>query len=232
MKFKYQRYAIRNLSVYASIAFVIGYMLLSTPWGSGIYLNHLAFFPRQVLHGQIWRIFTAMLYPPITGSVFSALLGILIYYSFASAVEKTLGSFEFNVYFFGSFLIGELGNIVYFLITGNNVPFIPMFTHFSVFIAFAMLYAESMVLLFFIIPIKVKYIAAFELALYTFYFIFGDSTSALFGIAYTRVSILAAMIPVFLFYRMVYHGDKGIIQDIKDYFKNQKRRKEWKDQWK
>lgn len=232
MKFKYQRYAIKNLAVYASVIFAIGYMLISTPVGADIYSRYLMFTPRDVLHGQIWRIFTAMLYPPFSGGVFNALLGIFIYYSFASAVEQICGEFEFNVYFFGSILIGELGNIAYYLFTGNNFPFIPMFTYFSVFIAFAILYAESTVLLFFIIPIKTKYLAVFELALYTFYFIFGDNLSRIFGIAYTRFAIVAAMIPVYLFYRLIYNGNGSIFSSIRDMINRGKRRREWRDQWK
>ncbi len=183
LKFKYQKYAIKNLAVYASILFAIGYMLISTQFGAELYVRYLAFSPREVLHGQVWRIFTAILYPPFSGGLLNALIGIFIYYSFASAVEQVCGAFEFNIYFFGSFLIGEIGNILYYLFTGNNFPFIPMFTYFAVFIAFAILYSESTVLLFFILPIKTKYLAIFQLALYTFYFIFGDNYSRVFGIA-------------------------------------------------
>lgn len=232
MKMKFQRYAIRNLAVYASVAFAIGYLMLSTDAGSALYSQYLAFYPRQVLHGQIWRIFTALLYPPSMGNVFSGILGILIYYSFASTAERMMGEFEFNVYFFGSFLIGEAGNIIYYLITGFNAPFIPLFTQFSVFMAFAIIYADAVILLFFIIPLKAKYLAIFELALYTFYFIVGDSLSGFFGISYTRISIIAALIPIYLFYRMVYGSGKGIISDIKDSIEKRNRQKQWRDQWK
>ncbi len=231
-KMRFQRYAIKNLAVYASIAFAIGYLMISTPQGADIYSRYLAFYPQQVLHGQVWRIFTAMLYPPSMGNVLSGILGILIYYSFASTVERMMGDFEFNIYFFGSFLIGELGNIIYYLITGFNAPFIPLFTQFSVFMAFAIIYAEATILLFFVIPLKAKYLAIFELALYTFYFIVGDSLSRVFGIIYTRISIIAALIPIYCFYRMVYGSGKSIISDIRDSIDRKKRQKQWRDQWK
>ena len=235
MKFKYQRYAIKNLAVYVSVCFAIGYMLLSSGMGGSVYARFLAFFPKQVLHGQIWRILTAILYPPITGGLFNAALGILIYYSFASTVERTMGEFEYNVYFFGSLLIGELGNIIYYLLTGNNAPFLPVFTHFSVFMAFSILYAESTILLFFILPIKAKYLAIVEAALYTFYFIFGDGMTSAYGIMYTRISIIAAFIPVVLFYMFVnkdnLHGG-NIFSDLKYRAQQKKRQKEWRDQWK
>ena len=121
--------------------------------------------------------------------------------------------------------------IIYYLITGVDAPFIPLFTQFSVFMAFAIMYAESTILLFFILPLKAKYLAVFELALYTFYFIVGDGFSSLFGILYTRISIIAALIPVYLFYRMVYNGGESIFKEIKNYFNRRKRQKEWRDQW-
>ena len=224
MKLKYQRYAIRNLAVYVSVCFAIGFMLMSTPAGRSLYIRLFAFLPREVLHGQVWRILTALLYPPITGSIFNGILGILIYYSFASTVEKTMGEFEYNVYFFGSILIGELGNIVYYLLTGNNVPFLPVYTHFSVFMAFSIMYAESTILLFFLVPVKAKYLALAEAALYTFYFIFGDG--------YTRISIIAAFIPVLLFYKAVNRGSiKDLISGWKRKSEQKKRQKEWRDQW-
>ena len=235
MKLKYQRFAIRNLAVYVSVCFAAGYLLLSSPFGSGIYINFLAFLPKQVLHGQIWRILTAILYPPVTGGLFNAVLGILIYYSFATTVERTMGEFEYNVYFFGSILIGEIGDLIYYLITGNNVPFLPVFTHFSVFMAFSIMYAESTILLLFLLPVKAKYLALIEAVLYVFYFIFGDSMSRVYGIMYTRISIIAAFIPVVLFYMAVNKGQMhggNIFSDIKYRMQQKKRQKEWRDQWK
>ena len=235
MKLRFQRYAIHNLSVYVSVCFAVGYLLLSSGFGARLYIDYLAFLPREVLHGQVWRILTAILYPPVTGGLFNAVLGILIYYSFASAVERTMGSFEYNVYFFGSILIGEIGNLIYYLLTGNNVPFLPVFTHFSVFMAFSIIYAESTILLFFILPVKAKYLAIIEAALYTFYFIFGDSMSRVYGIMYTRISIIAAFIPVILFYLAVNKGNMhggNIFSDLKYRAEQKKRQKEWRDQWK
>lgn len=223
-KFKYQKYAIKNLAMYVSILFAIGYLMLSTNVGYNIYFRYLAFYPREVLHGEIWRIVTAIIYPPSTGGALMAILGIFIYYNFATAVERTMGSFEFNVYFFGSFLIGELGNIVYFLISGVDAPFLPLFTHFSVFMAFAIMYAETMVLLFFFIPVKTKYLAIFELALYTYYFVVGGT--------YERIGIIAALIPIYLFYRMVYNGGGNIFSNIKNTFERRKRQRDWRDSWK
>lgn len=227
LKSKLGRFAVKDLALYVTIIFGIGFLLLMTQKGQEIYYNFLAFLPYQVLHGQIWRILTVIFYPPVTGSsLLMGVLGIFIYYNFASTVEKSLGDFEFNLYFWGSLLIGEIGNIIYYLITKQNAAFLPVYTHFSVFMAFAILYSEAKVLLFFIIPIKVKWLALAELALYIVNFITGD--------LYVKISIAAALIPVILFYFLVHEekGDGNVISNMKFRMQQKKRRKEWQDQWK
>ncbi len=226
-KLKYQRYAIRNLAVYACVCFAVGYLLISTDVGAKFYLGWLAFTPKEVLHGQIWRIFTAILYPPsISYGVIGAVLGILIYYSFASNVEAMMGSFEYNLYFFGSIIIGEIGTIIYYLLTGTNYPYLPMYTHFAVFMALAIMYADATVLFFFIIPIQIKYLALFEVAVYIYQFVVGS--------LYTKIAIAAAFIPVIIFYNVVSQskgGSGNIIKDIKRAFTDRKRQNEWRNNW-
>ena len=234
LKNKYRRFAIENLALYASLTFGLGWLLMSTSVGASVYTRYLMFFPQEVLHGQIWRILTAFLYPPFAGSsIFMALLGIYIYYNFASVVERVMGAFDFNVYFFGSFLVGELGSILYYLISGNDLPYLPVYTQFAVFMAFAILYPDTQVLLMFILPIKTKYLALAELAIYLYNFIVGDGFGRMFGMLYTRINIIAALIPIAIFYLCVYHGQGGgnIIDNIRWKMHQRRRRKEWKDQW-
>jgi len=226
MKQKLSGIAVRNLSLYVTVIFAIGYVLLLTSKGSEVYSRYLAFYPYQVLHGQIWRILTAIFYPPVnSGNILLGALGIIIYYNFASAVERMMGDFEYNLYFFGSILIGELGAVVYYLITKDNAPFIPMYTHFSVFMAFAIMYPEASVLLFFIIPIKIKWVAIVELVIYLWRLVAGS--------LYTKISIIAALIPILVFYLIVSKNRNGadIITRIRFRMEQKKRQKEWKNQW-
>lgn len=226
LKTKYQRYAIQNLAMYASLLFAIGYLMLQMPLGYSIYMNYLIFAPHQVLHGQIWRILTAILYPPFAGSgIVFALLGIYIYYNFASVVEQMMGEFEYNVYFFGSLLIGEIGAIVFYLIYGINAPYLPVYTHFAVFMAFAIMYPDASILLMFVLPLKAKYLAIAEIVIYVYNFIMGT--------AYTRITILAALLPILLFYLFVDHNRNGgnIISNFKWKLKQKQRQKEWRDNW-
>lgn len=229
-KQKFGRFAVENLSLYVTVIFAIGYLLIVTGFGTNI-MQYLAFYPKQVLHGQIWRILTAIFVPPtFTSNLLLGALSIFIYYNFASVVERSMGEFEYNLYFFGSILIGELGTLIYYLITGENIFFYTTYSTFSVFMAFAILYSEARVLLFFIIPIKVKYVAWVELAIYLFNMI----TAIVQKDLYSVISIIAALIPVGIFYLTVQKNRSGenLISRIQFRAKQRERQKEWKSYWK
>ena len=61
----------------------------------------------------------------------------------------------------------------------------------SLFFAYAALYPDEQVLLFMFLPIKMKYLALADAALYLYYFIVGGAS--------TRVTIVLCLLNVFLF---------------------------------
>jgi hypothetical protein len=75
-----------------------------------------------------------------------------------SSLEQEWGSFKFNVYYF----MGIIGTIIAAFISGN--PVTAMYLNLSLFLAFAKIYPDYELLLFFILPAKVKYLAWIELA--------------------------------------------------------------------
>lgn len=215
-RFKYQRYAIQNLSTYVSVAFSAGCLIrLTMPE----LFNLLLFYPNEVLHGQIWRILTTVVYPPIDSDVFFMLLGVYVYYSMSTTLERWWGSFNFNIYFFSSLILSELGSLVLFWITGFDLPLIPSYMYFSVFLAYAITFPEASFLLFFVLPIKAKYLAIAEGAIYLYNFLTGGLIS--------RVYILCAMIPVLVYLLTSMGGLSGIRRAMEQ----KKRQKDWRDQW-
>lgn len=217
-RLKYQRYAIQNLSTYVSVIFALGYLILLTmPKLYGV----LLFAPREVLHGQLWRIFTTLLYPPMTGSILWVVLGIYVYYSMAQTLERWWGSFNFNVYFFASLLVSELVIVIFYLATGYNLPFLPIYMYFSVFMAYAITFPDATFLLFFVLPVKAKYLAVAEAAIYVYNFLAGSM--------FTKVYILSALIPVAVYFFAA--GGGNPLTRLRQSFAERKRRKEWRDQW-
>lgn len=104
-----------------------------------------------LLRGQIWRIITFAFIPSYGGSILSAVLGIYFTWFIGTALEQEWGDFRYTVYL----LSGMLGTVLACLLTG--VTGSTYCLSLSLLLAFAMLYPEVQVLLFFVIPIRVKY---------------------------------------------------------------------------
>lgn len=96
----------------------------------------------------------------------------LFYYQLGTTLERTWGTFRFNVYIFGGMLFTVIGafllyGIMYLLNGGVTTEMLLIGTSFStsyinmsIFLAFACMYPDMQVLLMFIIPIKMKWMAA------------------------------------------------------------------------
>ena len=100
---KFGRYAISNLSLYIIIAYVIGYILTLTGSVEFISLN-----PFKILHGQIWRVVTWIIVPPSTLNIFTIIM-LFFYYSLGTSLERTWGTFRYNIYIFSGFLFTVVG---------------------------------------------------------------------------------------------------------------------------
>lgn len=174
------KYAIPNLTLYLIGAYVVGYVLSLT--GSGL-LNALTLDPYKILHGQVWRLVTWILIPPSTQNIFFYVIMLLFYYQLGMALERTWGTFRYNVYIFGGVLYTILGAFLTWLallFSNGNDPLIGQYVGWSVstyyicmsiFLAFAACYPDMQILLYFIIPIKMKWMAYVYAALMIYDFI-------------------------------------------------------------
>ena len=117
-----------------------------------------------LLAGQIWRVITFVLVPFSGGGPLSVILGIYFTWFIGRALEREWGDFRFNLYV----LLGMAGAVLACLLTGYADTYC---LSLSLLLAFAMLYPEVQVLLFFVVPIKVKYFGWFSAALWVFGFL-------------------------------------------------------------
>ena len=74
---KFGRYAIHNLMYYIIILYALGYVILK--FARPFYYAYLSLDPAAILHGQIWRIVTFIIYPPDTSLIFF-LFSMYLYY--------------------------------------------------------------------------------------------------------------------------------------------------------
>lgn len=166
MERRFGRYAIPNLMRWLIGAYVAGFVLYMVSPGI---LGLLVLSPYQILRGQIWRLVTWVFMPTST-NVFSLFIMALLYYQLGNALERTWGTFRFNVYIFSGMLFTVLGAFILYgiyrvlgydglalqyLSYGFSTNYINM----SIFLAFALTYPEMQILLMFFIPVKMKWMA-------------------------------------------------------------------------
>lgn len=168
MERKIGKYAIPNLMIYLIAAYCIGFVIYTV---NPNFMLMLTLSPYHILHGQVWRLITWILMPTDT-RVFSLLIMALLYYQLGSALERSWGTFRFNVYIFGGMLFTVIGAFILYGIyaasgTGNletislisSLTFTTNYINLTIFLAFAVMYPEMQILLFFIIPVKMKWMA-------------------------------------------------------------------------
>ena len=147
-------------------------------------LYYLYFSPAHILQGQVWRIFTFIFLPPESSLLMMA-LALYLYWFIGSSLEREWGSFRFTMYY----LLGIAGNIVAGFISGGATN---SYLNLSLFFAFAAVYPNMQMLLFFIIPVKMKYLAAFDAFIYVMAFLSGGLQ--------TKAAIVASLANFFIFF--------------------------------
>jgi len=166
---KFGKYAIRGLMKYIILLYGIGFVInVVDPM---IYYRFLSLDASMILKGQVWRLVTFIIQPPSNSIIFVA-FALYLYYIIGINLENVWGAFRFNLYFF----VGVLGHIVAalgvyivtLLLTGTGTVIImdTTYLNFSLFFAYALTYPDVQVLIYFIIPVKMKYMAYLNAAFY------------------------------------------------------------------
>ena len=165
---KHPNFGIPRLMMYVSIANVAFWLLgLVNP----VLINYLSFDPYLVLHGQVWRIISFAMIPPSDGML--ANIAIYFYYWIGGTLEQYWGTPQFNIYFFTGILLTLLYGFLIYFITGIRIQLTATYVYLSMFFSFAALFPDMQVLLFFIIPVKMKWLALIDAA----FFVYGVLTT-------------------------------------------------------
>ncbi|WP_054741947.1 rhomboid family intramembrane serine protease [Cellulosilyticum ruminicola] len=194
---KYGKYAIRDLMKYIIIGNGIIFLLEMI---TRIRISQLLSFDlNAILHGQIWRIITFVFIPDVTNIIFFFFMAYL-YYSIGAALEDAWGTFKFNVYYFSGALFTMIGSSIFTLITGYSVETSAYYINLSLFLAYATLFPNVEFLLFYILPVKVKYLAFLDVAVLALSFIGTDLG--------TRILIAISLLNFLIFFGKFIKGAK------------------------
>ena len=121
--------------------------------------------PWALVHGQPWRAVTFLFVPPASGPL-GTIFWLLLLYTFAAALENEWGDFRFNLFYFSGAAATAAASLA------GGWPLSNMTLNTSLFLAFAALYPDFEIIVFFILPVKVRWLAALTAASLAWTFLF------------------------------------------------------------
>jgi len=171
---KLGRFAIPNLTIYliAGQSFFFLMYLSGKLERSATYLS-----ANLLMAGEWWRIFTLPFDPPRQSLIFT-LFAWYFFYMMGSAMDQHWGAFRYNAYL----LLGGLITVA----ASFLVPDYPVSNAFlagSIFLAFATLFPDFEILLFFVLPVRIKWLALIAWLGYAYQLLFGDWATRLMALA-------------------------------------------------
>ncbi|MCI8494511.1 MAG: hypothetical protein HFI74_02355 [Lachnospiraceae bacterium] len=197
MERKFGRFAIPNLTFWLIGAWVLGFIIQYTmPQVQQL----LTLEPYMILRGQVWRLVSWLLIPPAVNILF-LIFFLSCYYFIGTSLEQAIGTFRYNVYLIGGLLFSVLGSFllygVYFIftkipVTGIGYYFSTGYVTMSLFLAFAAIFPNVEFRLYFIIPIKAKWLGIVDAVWLGFSFLVSNWAG--------KVAILASLLNFLIFF--------------------------------
>jgi hypothetical protein len=146
----------------------------------------------RIRSGEVWRLVTYIFVPQIHYFLFVA-IALWFLWFIGDGLERAWGPFRLTLYF----IVGMIGTTVAALITDAQYSNRMLFT--TIFFAFAFFYPEEVIYLFFILPVKIKWLAW----VYSGFLILGF----LVGTMSYRLGLIVALSNYFIFFgpQMLHH---------------------------
>lgn len=138
--------------------------------GSGVFIQYLEFIPYLIYEElELWRLITWLVVPNST-NIFYLLLGSYFYYWIAAMLEREWGTARFNLFYLsGTVLSLVIGMLLGWLHASQTHYYSPIdlayYLNLSIFLILATIFGEHQVLLFFVVPVKMKWMALIDVVL-------------------------------------------------------------------
>jgi len=197
---RFGQWAIPNLTLYLLLLQIAGTILLMN---GQLKFNDMTLVGHFVKQGEWVRIFSFMMMPSSKPSIW-LLIAFYVFYYMGSSLEREWGTFRYNLFILCGYLFTILAAFI--VPTGyiTNAYFLG-----TVFLAFATIFPNIEFLLFFIIPVKVKWLGMVSAILYVLTLVAGTPGS--------KASVLAAFAVYFLFFGKAFFNNFKTTQRRKKY---------------
>jgi hypothetical protein len=171
---KYRKWAIPNITLYLVLAQAFFYLA----GRSGRFdMTRMFLIPSLVLQGEWWRLIAFLFIPPASNMLF-ILFALYIFYLMGTALENHWGAFRYNVFL----LVGYLFTVAVTFLTPTYAA-TNTFLGGSVFLAFAALFPDFQLYIFFILPVRIKWLALLAWIAYGWSFLSGGLSTKLLVLA-------------------------------------------------
>lgn len=204
---KYGKFAIPNLTIMLIICFALGYIMQMLQ-GDIIYYINLN--PELVMQGQVWRLLSWVLMPPGGVSVL-VIITLMFYYHVGRTLENAWGDFRYTLYILSGIIFTDIGVVGTYLVmkliglgeyaslyaaySDTSIYYLCM----SMFLAYAFMFPDMQVLLYFIIPIRVKWLGYLDIA----YLIYAVLMYGSMGYYPGVVTVIMSVLNFIVFYFML-----------------------------
>ena len=220
--YKNRNKGIPNLMLYIAIGNVIVYVLSMLNRDNLLFYDALRFDYEQILQLQLWRLIS---YPLtlLTTIAFSSAMGVLLgaialffYYYCGRVIEANWGTLRFNCYYLTGILLMDAAGMLIGLIGKTAYPATSSYLNMSLFLAVATIQPEAMVRIYFFIPVKMKWLAWFELG-YTV-------VEIILLIAGYGIASLVWLMPIFSILNYFLFFGKNFVNVLPDFLQHPKNR--------
>ncbi len=166
---KHPRFGIPNLMKILVIIQIVVYVvdfITEQTMGFG-WCNYLYFVPAYIFRGQLWRLITWLVIPNASNP-FMLLLSCYFYYWIASTLERQWGTARFNLFYFSGAILSVVLALLMSLLQPAYSIFLMDLSYYlnlSIFLILATMFGNMQVLLFFVVPVKMKWMAIIDVIL-------------------------------------------------------------------
>lgn len=180
---RYRNWAVPNITLFL----VMGQAFFYLAARSGkLDVTRMFLVPSLVLQGEWWRLIAFLFIPPASNMLF-IFFALYLFYLMGTALENHWGAFRYNLFL----LVGYALTVAVSFLTPSYAA-TNTFLGGSVFLAFAFLFPEFQLYIFFILPVKIKWLALLAWIGYGWSFLSGGPS--------TKLLVLASIGNVLLFF--------------------------------
>lgn len=189
----HRRFGIPRLMLYVVFGCAAFY-LISIMDTTLTFLKLIEFDVGMILKGQVWRIISWVFFPNQGSIIFMALM-LYFYYFIGTSLEREWGTPKFNIYYIMGLLLNIIYGFIVWAITGLSPSLSSSYINLSMFFTFAVLFPDFRLLLFFIIPVKIKWLALFN----AIFFVYNIIISSVAGYYFDAILPIVAVLNFIIF---------------------------------